>query len=173
MSSRLGLSLLSNSPEPVLRGHLLLRGADTAPPRGGQGLQDIWTEPAGDREPSTTPALPSQPLHTFPSSTLRNFQEGWVLLPVCLHCGRHCGAVVHSPPPQPSSAPCLFSPVSSSRKARQRLASRGSRTQAPIPAAHSSRRLCPARPSSMCRRSCRGTARAGCSQLAGGPLWRW
>lgn len=77
-----------------------------------------------------------------------------------------------APPTQPPSSPCPCSPVSSSRKARQRLASRGSRTQGPAPAAHSSRRLCPARPSSMCRRSCRGTARASCSQLAGGPLWR-
>ena len=92
--------------------------------------------------------------------------------PSVFTAGATPGAAVHSPRPQPPSSPCPFSPVSSSRKARQRLASRGSRTQAPAPAAHSSRRLCPARPSSMCRRSCRGTARAGCSQLAGGPLWR-
>lgn len=33
---------------------------------------------------------------------LQNFQEGWVLLPVCLHCGRHtwhCGPQ----PPAPAS----------------------------------------------------------------------
>lgn len=41
-----------DSPESVLRGHLLLRGADTASPRGGQRLQDIWTEPVRDRGPS-------------------------------------------------------------------------------------------------------------------------
>ena len=76
--------------------------------------------------------------------------------------------------PNPTSLPPLppLSPVSSSRKARQRLASRGSRTQLPVPAAHSSRRLCPASPSSTPLRSCRGTARVGCSQLAGGPLRR-
>lgn len=64
------------------------------------------------------------------------------------------------------------SPVSSSRKARHCLASRGSSTQWPVPAAHSKRRLWPARPSSMPLRSCRGMARVGSSQLAGGPLWR-
>lgn len=100
-----GLSPLLNSPEPVLRGHLLLRGAETAPPCGGQGLQDIWTEPAGDREPSTTPALPSQPLHTFPSSMLQNFQEGWVLLPVCLQCGRHAWCCGPQPPAPASLLP--------------------------------------------------------------------
>lgn len=80
------------------------------------------------------------------------------------------GAVTPTGPP--FLPPHSLSPVSSSRKARQRLASRGSRTQLPAPAAHSSRRLCPARPSSMQLRSCKGTARVGCSQLAGGPLWR-
>lgn len=164
-----GLSLLIDSPEPMLRGHLLLRGADAAPPGGGQRLQDIWTEPARDREPSKTP---SQPLNTFPSSALRNFQEGWVPLPGCLRCGHQSWRCGPRPPPHPPSSPFPLSPVSSSRKARQCLASRGSRTQPPAPAAHSSRRLCPARPSSMLLRSCRGMARVGCSQPAGGPLWR-
>lgn len=76
-----------------------------------------------------------------------------------------------SAPGPPRSSPFPLSPVSSSRKALQRLASRGSRTQLPTPATHSSRRLCAARPSSTLLRSCRGMARVGCSQPAGGPLW--
>lgn len=166
-----------HSPEAVLRGYLLLCGADTAPPGGRQSLQDIWTEPARDREPQRPhlfhPTLSaSQHLPFSRSLDFRNLYEGRVPVPVCLHCGCQTRAAPTCPPC--TSLPPLppLSPVSSSRKARQRLASRGSRTQLPVPAAHSSRRLCPASPSSTPLRSCRGTARVGCSQLAGGPLRR-
>lgn len=168
-----------DSPEPVLWGHLLLRGADTAPSGWGQRLQDIWKEPARDREPSEPPPLLPQPLHPSILSMLHvsRFQKLLqrmspitYLSPLWTPDMGKYDPLASTPPSLPSPFP--LSPVSSSRKARQSLAFRGSRTQLPALAAHSSRRLCPARPSSMPLRSCRGTASIGCSQLAGGPLWR-
>lgn len=96
-----GSHLLSNSPEPVLRGHLLLRGADAAPPGGGQGLQDIWTEPARAREPSKTLFLPAPPLNTLPSSHRPTVERDEACHPAISTTGTRNGAPGLSPWPAP------------------------------------------------------------------------